>query len=94
MVSFVAFVETYHHLSGRGSATKHKCRVSDITSRIRKPLREGRRRRLVRKCLLFPEIRRFCVRGLIDLNHLVFFLTLTGFFLFLTVKRLEVRRWQ
>ncbi|MGB0714293.1 MAG: ABC transporter permease [Phycisphaerae bacterium] len=34
------------------------------------------------------------VRGLIDVNHIVFFLTTTGFFLFLTVKRLEMRRWQ
>lgn len=34
------------------------------------------------------------VRGLIDLNHVVFFLTTTALFLYLTVKRLEVRRWQ
>ncbi len=34
------------------------------------------------------------VRGMLDLNHLVFFLTTTAFFLFLTVKRLEMRRWQ
>jgi len=34
------------------------------------------------------------VRGLIDLNHVVFFVTMTGLFLFLTVKRLEMRRWQ
>lgn len=34
------------------------------------------------------------VRGLIDLNHIVFFLSLTALFLFLTVKRLEMRRWQ
>jgi ABC-2 type transport system permease protein len=34
------------------------------------------------------------VRGLIDLNHLVFFLTMVGLFLFLSVKRLEMRRWQ
>jgi ABC-2 type transport system permease protein len=34
------------------------------------------------------------VRGLLDLNHVVFFLTMTGLFLFLTVKRLEMRRWQ
>jgi len=34
------------------------------------------------------------VRGLVDLNHLVFFLTTAGLFLFLTVKRLEMRRWQ
>jgi len=34
------------------------------------------------------------VRGLLTLNHVVFFLTMTGFFLFLAVKRLEMRRWQ
>jgi len=34
------------------------------------------------------------VRGMLDLNHVVFFLTTTAFFLFVTVKRLEVRRWQ
>lgn len=34
------------------------------------------------------------VRGMFDLNHAVFFVTTTAFFLFITVKRLEVRRWQ
>lgn len=34
------------------------------------------------------------VRGMIDFNHLVFFLTTSGLFLFLTVKRMEMRRWQ
>ena len=34
------------------------------------------------------------VRGLVDVNHLVFFLTTTGLFLFLAVKRVEMRRWQ
>ena len=34
------------------------------------------------------------VRGLFDLNHVVFFVTTTGLFLFLTVKVLEARRWQ
>ena len=34
------------------------------------------------------------VRGLVELNHLVFFLTMAGLFLFLTVKRLEIRRWK
>lgn len=33
------------------------------------------------------------VRGMLDLNHVVFFITTTVFFLFLTVKRLEMRRW-
>lgn len=34
------------------------------------------------------------IRGMLDVNHVVFFLTTTGFFLFLTVKLLEVRRWR
>lgn len=34
------------------------------------------------------------VRGMLDTNHIVFFLTTTGLFLFLTVKRVEMRRWQ
>lgn len=34
------------------------------------------------------------VRGMLDLNHVVFFLTTTGLFLFLAVKKLEMRRWQ
>ncbi len=33
-------------------------------------------------------------RGLVDTNHLVFFLTTTGLFLFLTAKVLESRRWR
>jgi ABC-2 type transport system permease protein len=34
------------------------------------------------------------VRGMVDMNHVVFFITLTALFLFLTVKRLEMWRWQ
>lgn len=34
------------------------------------------------------------VRGMIDTSHVVFFLTTTAFFLFITVKRLEMQRWQ
>lgn len=34
------------------------------------------------------------VRGVVDLNRVTFFLTTTALFLFLTVKRLEMRRWQ
>ena len=34
------------------------------------------------------------VRGVLDVSHVVFFLTMTGLFLFLAVKLLEVRRWQ
>ncbi len=33
-------------------------------------------------------------RGLVDTNHVVFFLTSTGLFLFLTIKVLETRRWR
>ncbi|MCH7814648.1 MAG: ABC transporter permease subunit [Planctomycetes bacterium] len=33
-------------------------------------------------------------RGLFDLNHLIFFVSTTGLFLFLTVKVLESRRWR
>ncbi len=33
------------------------------------------------------------VRGMLDLNHVLFFLSTTALFLFLTVKRLEMRRW-
>ncbi|UCC29680.1 MAG: ABC transporter permease subunit [Phycisphaerales bacterium] len=34
------------------------------------------------------------VRGMVDMNHVIFFLTTTALFLFLTVKRVEMRRWQ
>lgn len=34
------------------------------------------------------------VRGMLDINNIVFFLTTTGFFLFVTVKLLEARRWR
>jgi ABC-2 type transport system permease protein len=34
------------------------------------------------------------VRGMVDVNHLVFFVTTTFAFLFLTVKKLEMRRWK
>jgi len=34
------------------------------------------------------------VRGVVDLNRVTFFLSTTALFLFLTVKRLEMRRWQ
>ena len=33
-------------------------------------------------------------RGALVLNHVVFFVTLTALFLFLTVKTLESRRWR
>lgn len=34
------------------------------------------------------------VRGMVDVNHVVFFLTTTALFLFLSVKILEFRRWR
>jgi ABC-2 type transport system permease protein len=34
------------------------------------------------------------VRGVVDTRHLVFYFTLTGFFLFLTLKAVESRRWK
>lgn len=34
------------------------------------------------------------IRGMVDTNHVVFFVSTTALFLFLTVKRVEVRRWQ
>ena len=34
------------------------------------------------------------VRGMVDMNHVVFFISTTCLFLFLTVKRLEMWRWQ
>jgi len=34
------------------------------------------------------------VKGMLDANHLIFFLTMTGLFLFLSVKLLETRRWK
>ncbi len=34
------------------------------------------------------------VRGVVDTRHLVFYLSLTAFFLFLTVKVVESRRWK
>jgi ABC-2 type transport system permease protein len=33
-------------------------------------------------------------RGIVDTRHVVFYLTLTGFFLFLTLKAVESRRWK
>ena len=33
-------------------------------------------------------------RGLVDVRHLVFYLSLTAWFLFLTVRVVESRRWK
>ena len=44
--------------------------------------------------LSIQEHYRDFARGLIDTNHLVFFVTTTCFFLFLAVKVLESRRWR
>ncbi len=42
---------------------------------------------------IFDHLQTF-LRGLIELNHFIFFITTTGVFLFLTVKVLESRRWR
>jgi len=34
------------------------------------------------------------VKGVLDANHLIFFVTMIGLFLFLSVKLLETRRWK
>lgn len=44
--------------------------------------------------LSIQEHYRDFTRGLLDTNHLIFFLTSTGLFLFLGVKVLETRRWR
>lgn len=56
-------------------------------------LLEGWTRALMQQLSIDVHFMNF-VRGLVDLNNVVFFLTTTGFFIFLTVKRLEMRRWQ
>ena len=33
-------------------------------------------------------------RGVIDTKHIVYFLSLTAFFLFLSIRALEFRRWK
>lgn len=56
-------------------------------------LLEGWPRTLLQQVSLRTHFQDFA-RGLVTLNHLVFFVTITGLFLFLTVKLLETRRWQ
>ncbi len=54
---------------------------------------DGIPRAVLQHLSIYSHYRDF-VRGRLELNHVVFFLTSTFFFLFLTVKRLEMRRWQ
>ena len=54
---------------------------------------EGWPRTVLQQLSIQSHFRDF-VRGMLDVNHVVFFLTMTGFFLFVTVKLLEVRRWR
>lgn len=54
---------------------------------------EGLPRALLQHLSIYAHYRDF-VRGRLEPNHLIFFLTSTFLFLFLTVKRLEMRRWQ
>ena len=54
---------------------------------------EGWPRMVLQQLSIQSHFRDF-VRGMLDMNHVVFFLTTTGFFLFMTVKLLEVRRWR
>jgi len=42
---------------------------------------------------LVEHMRAF-VRGVVDSRHVVFYLSLTGFFLYLTLKVVESRRWK
>ncbi|MFQ5592416.1 MAG: ABC transporter permease [Phycisphaerae bacterium] len=54
---------------------------------------EGWPRTLLQQLSVSAHFRDF-VRGMLDVNHVLFFLTTTGFFLFATIKLLEVRRWR
>ena len=56
-------------------------------------LTEGWQRALLQHLSIRTHFHDF-VRGMVDMNHVMFFLTTTAVFLFLTVKRLEMRRWQ
>ena len=54
---------------------------------------EGTLRVVIQHLSLISHFQDFA-RGLADTSHVVFFLTTTGMFLFLTVKVLESRRWR
>lgn len=54
---------------------------------------EGIFRAFLQHVSVYSHYRDF-VRGRMELDDVVFFVTTTGLFLFLTVKRLEMRRWQ
>lgn len=54
---------------------------------------EGWPRTVMQHVSIITHFRDF-VRGMLDLSHVIFFLSTTGLFLFLSVKLLEVRRWR
>lgn len=54
---------------------------------------EGWMRVVLQQLSIITHFQTF-VRGLINLNHVVFFVSTIGLFLFLSVKVLEMRRWQ
>ncbi len=54
---------------------------------------EGTIRVMLQHLSIVAHFRDFA-RGLVDTNHLVFFITTTALFLFLSVKVLESRRWR
>lgn len=56
-------------------------------------LTEGWTRVVLQQVSIQTHFRDF-VRGMLDMNHVVFFITMTGLFLFLAVKLLETRRWR
>lgn len=54
---------------------------------------EGWPRTVLQHVSVITHFRDF-VRGMLDTSHVIFFLSTTGLFLFLSVKMLEVRRWR
>ncbi len=54
---------------------------------------EGNSRVILQHLSIIAHYQDF-TRGLVDVNHLVFFVSTTGLFLFLAVKALESRRWR
>ncbi|MEW6303196.1 MAG: ABC transporter permease [Verrucomicrobiota bacterium] len=57
------------------------------------PLREGWQTKALTHISIIEHMRDF-VRGIVDTRHIVFYVSLTAFFLFLTLKVVEARRWR
>ena len=57
------------------------------------PFESGWRGELMSHISMIEHMQEF-VRGVIDTRHLVFYITVTAFFLFLTLKVVESRRWK